>query len=34
MVKNDVLTNADQAAGLVLTCTGHPVTDDVEISFE
>jgi len=34
MVKNDVLTNADQAAGLILTCTGHPVTDDVEITFE
>jgi ring-1,2-phenylacetyl-CoA epoxidase subunit PaaE len=34
MVKNDVLTDADQAAGLILTCTGHPVTDDVEISFE
>jgi ring-1,2-phenylacetyl-CoA epoxidase subunit PaaE len=31
MVKNDVLTPNDLAAGLVLTCTGHPVTDDVVI---
>jgi ferredoxin-NADP reductase len=34
MVKNDVLTDADLQAGLVLTCTGHPTTDDVEISFD
>ncbi len=34
MVKNDVLTDADIAAGLVLTCTGHPVSDDVEITFD
>jgi ring-1,2-phenylacetyl-CoA epoxidase subunit PaaE len=34
MVKNDVLTDADQDAGLILTCTGHPVTDNVEITFE
>jgi len=33
MVKNDVLTNADLAAGWILTCTGHPVTDDVVIEF-
>lgn len=34
MVKNDVLTDADITSGLVLTCTGHPVSDGVEISFE
>lgn len=34
MVKNDVLTNADLASGLILTCTGHPVSDDVEITFD
>jgi len=33
MVKNDVLTDADLAAGLILTCTGHPVTDDVMIGY-
>jgi len=33
MVKNDVLTDADMAAGWILTCTGHPVTDDVEIDY-
>lgn len=33
MAKNDVLTDADLAAGLILTCTGHPVTDDVVIGF-
>jgi ring-1,2-phenylacetyl-CoA epoxidase subunit PaaE len=33
MVKNNVLTEADLAAGWVLTCTGHAVTDDVEIAF-
>ena len=32
MVKNDVLTNADLAEGLVLTCTGYAVTDDVVIA--
>ncbi|HEY0246337.1 MAG TPA: ferredoxin--NADP reductase [Mucilaginibacter sp.] len=31
MPVNDVLTNADLAQGWVLTCTGHPVTDDVVI---
>jgi ferredoxin-NADP reductase len=34
MVKNDVLTDADIRSGLVLTCTGHPVSEGVEISFE
>jgi ferredoxin-NADP reductase len=33
MVKNDVLTDADLAAGWVLTCTGHPLTDDVVIAY-
>lgn len=33
MVKNDVLTDADIAEGWVLTCTGHPVDDGVQISF-
>ncbi|WP_183567979.1 ferredoxin--NADP reductase [Mucilaginibacter sp. SP1R1] len=33
MVKNDVLTDADIAKGWILTCTGHPVSDDVVISF-
>jgi len=33
MVKNDVLTDADLAAGWVLTCTGYPVTGDVVIGF-
>jgi ferredoxin-NADP reductase len=33
MVKNDVLTDADLAAGWILTCTGHPLTDNVEIEY-
>ena len=33
MVKNDVLTDLDLAQGWVLTCTGHPVNDEVVISF-
>jgi ferredoxin-NADP reductase len=33
MVKNDVLTDADIAVGWILTCTGHPLTDDVVIEF-
>ncbi len=33
MVKNDVLTNADLAAGWILTCTGHPITDDGIIRY-
>jgi len=33
MVKNDVLTDLDLSQGWVLTCTGHPVRDDVLISF-
>lgn len=31
MAKNDVLTDADLADGWILTCTGHAVSDDVEI---
>ena len=33
MVKNNVLTDADLAAGWVLPCTGHPVTDDVVVEY-
>lgn len=33
MVKNDVLTDADLAAGWILTCTGHPLTDDIVIAY-
>ncbi len=33
IVKNDVLTDADLAAGWILTCTGHPLTDDVVIEY-
>ncbi|TWI97146.1 ring-1,2-phenylacetyl-CoA epoxidase subunit PaaE [Mucilaginibacter frigoritolerans] len=33
MVKNDVLTDADLAEGWILTCTGHPLTDNVVIAF-
>lgn len=33
MSVNDVLTDSDLAEGWVLTCTGHPLTDDVEITF-
>ena len=33
MTKNEVLTDADLAAGRILTCTGHAITDGVEITF-
>lgn len=33
MIKNDVLTDLDLSQGWVLTCTGHPVRDDVVIDF-
>ncbi|HEY8928458.1 MAG TPA: ferredoxin--NADP reductase [Mucilaginibacter sp.] len=33
IVKNDVLTDADLAAGWILTCTGYAVSDDVVIEF-
>ncbi len=31
---NEVLTDKDLAAGLVLTCTGHPIGDGVEICVD
>jgi len=34
MIKNDVLTDADIAAGWILTCTGHALTDDVVIAYQ
>ncbi|MBK0379772.1 ferredoxin--NADP reductase [Mucilaginibacter segetis] len=34
MAKNEVLTNEDIANGLVLTCTAHALTDDVEIEYQ
>jgi ring-1,2-phenylacetyl-CoA epoxidase subunit PaaE len=34
MAENDVLTDDDLAKGWILTCTGHPVSDDVVISFD
>jgi hypothetical protein len=33
MVKNNVLTDADLDAGWILTCAGHPLTDDVVIEY-
>ena len=33
VIKNDVLTDADLADGWILTCTGHPVSDDVVVAF-
>lgn len=33
MSVNDVLTDLDLAHGLILTCTGHAVSDDVVIEF-
>ena len=33
MAYNEVLTDTDLATGWILTCTGHPVSDDVEIVF-
>ncbi|WP_158288357.1 ferredoxin--NADP reductase [Mucilaginibacter psychrotolerans] len=33
MARNEVLTPADIAAGRILTCTGHPITDDVVIEY-
>lgn len=34
MAENDVLTDDDLAEGWILTCTGHPVSNEVVISFE
>lgn len=33
MAVNDVLTDLDLSHGLILTCTGHPVSDDVVVEF-
>jgi ferredoxin-NADP reductase len=33
MAVNDVLTDLDMSQGWILTCTGHPVTDDVVIEY-
>ena len=33
MSNNEVLTDADQAKGLTLTCVGHPVNGDVELDL-
>ena len=33
MAINDVLTDLDLAQGWILTCTGHPVSDDVVVEF-
>jgi ring-1,2-phenylacetyl-CoA epoxidase subunit PaaE len=33
MTENDVLTDSDLAEGWILTCTGHPLGDDVVIEF-
>ncbi|MBD1364683.1 2Fe-2S iron-sulfur cluster binding domain-containing protein [Mucilaginibacter sp. ZT4R22] len=33
MTKNEVLTDADLTDGRILTCTGHAITDGVEITF-
>lgn len=34
MAKNEVLTDDDLAKGWILTCTGHALTDDVEIEYK
>ncbi len=34
MAENDVLTEDDLAKGWILTCTGHPVSDNVVITFD
>ncbi|WP_454804343.1 2Fe-2S iron-sulfur cluster-binding protein [Mucilaginibacter phyllosphaerae] len=34
MAKNEVLTDEDLAKGWILTCTGHALTDDVEIEYK
>jgi len=34
MTENDVLTDRDLKTGWILTCTGHPVGDDVVITFD
>ncbi|MGZ3750424.1 MAG: 2Fe-2S iron-sulfur cluster-binding protein, partial [Mucilaginibacter sp.] len=34
MAENDVLTDQDMRDGWILTCTGHPIGDDVVIEFD
>ncbi|RYZ00291.1 MAG: ferredoxin--NADP reductase [Chitinophagaceae bacterium] len=34
LARNEVLTDSDLAAGLTLTCTGHPSGGDVRLAFE
>jgi ferredoxin-NADP reductase len=34
MAENDVLNDDDLAKGWILTCTGHPVGDDVVVTFD
>jgi ferredoxin-NADP reductase len=34
MAQNDVLTDNDLSEGWILTCTGHPLGDDVVITFD
>ncbi|MES2267777.1 MAG: ferredoxin--NADP reductase [Bacteroidota bacterium] len=34
MAKNEVLTEDDIAKGWILTCTGHALTDDVEVEYK
>lgn len=34
MAKNEVLTDEDIAKGWILTCTGHALTDDVEVEYK
>jgi ferredoxin-NADP reductase len=34
MAENDVLTDEDLKTGWILTCTGHPVDEDVVITFD
>nr|WP_294942189.1 ferredoxin--NADP reductase [uncultured Mucilaginibacter sp.] len=34
MARNEVLTPADLANGMILTCTGYAITEDVEIEYK
>jgi ferredoxin-NADP reductase len=34
MARNEVLTDEDIAKGWILTCTGHALTDDVEVEYK
>jgi len=33
MTNNDVLTGRDLKNGLILTCTGHPISDVVDLEM-